>query len=462
MKSPLVFNKLSRRFFLRGAGSSVALPFLPSLLPREARAAVPNPGLIVFRQANGVQCQGYSIERFWPSALGPLALGTTDINRAVSELKDYQSKLLIIKNLDLANYQGHNDAFLLTGTSARPAGATDSSTAFGASESIDNRIARELHPGVDPLTFFCGIRTGYVDDKMSWRGSNDLRAGERDPKIAYSRMIAAGGVDAITQLRVSKARKSINDIVRAELTSLKMTPQISAEDSMRLQQHFDSVRDVERSLACAADASKSMQLDNATSILNNDAYIETIAKLQMDVVALSLSCGHTRVATMQMGGGNSHTRYTVNGTLQTTHHSISHNNIVGAASDGSGPSMSNPDYAMVVERASLLLHQIDRLHGRLFKYLLDRLSAYGIMDSTTSVWCNHMAIGHHASRNTPFIIAGGNGYFKQGQCVDAQGALHNKLLNSLLNAVGLRNNGQLIVNFGNGTAPNGELTVAKA
>jgi hypothetical protein len=68
-----------------------------------------------------------------------------------------------------------------------------------------------------------------------------------------------------------------------------------------------------------------------------------------------------------------------------------------------------------------------------------------------------MAIGAgHITEDTPFILAGGaNGYFKRGQCIDA-GAPHNKLLNSLLNAVGVRNNGSLVDNFGDASNPRGE------
>jgi Protein of unknown function (DUF1552) len=450
---PLSYNSVSRRFILRGIGASLALPFLPSLLPKEARAAGPGPCFVAFRQANGVSKQWDSApERFWPRANGPLALGTTDADRAVNELKDYQSKVLILRNMDQANPTAHSCAAILTGF-----GIGQFPTCYARGESIDNRMARELHPGVEPLTFLCSTLAHASHGELSWRGNNSIRAAERDPSRAYARMVGATGVDAATQAKLVASRKSVNDLVREQVGALKNTPQLSAADGMRLQQHLDAVRDLERTLTCAVDASKQMELSRVPGVLNDPASLEFVAKLQIDVIALALSCGYTRVATLQMGGKNSNNRYNYNGTLLPAHHGLSHGNIaVGSEGDGA----VNPNTFV---QAMGLLHQVDRVHGRLFKYLLDRLSAYGIMDTTTSLWCNDIPYGAHTPyNNTPYIIAGGNGYFKTGQCLDVKGATHNKLLNSLLNSVGLRNGGQLIDNFGDPSLPKGELTIAKA
>ncbi|HZH04246.1 MAG TPA: hypothetical protein VEY30_10700, partial [Myxococcaceae bacterium] len=97
---------MSRRWVLRGTGGvALGLPLLESLLPRNAFAqAGSRPRFAVFmRQANGVaQESGGEPERFFPRALGPIttaSLSTTDADRAVSELKDYAGKLLIVRGL---------------------------------------------------------------------------------------------------------------------------------------------------------------------------------------------------------------------------------------------------------------------------------------------------------------------------------------------------------------------------
>jgi hypothetical protein len=270
-------------------------------------------------------------------------------------------------------------------------------------------------------------------------------------------MMGTAGVDAATLIRLQNSRKSVNDLLRAEITALKNRPQLSSDDSLRLQQHFDSVRDVEVKLGCNVDTMKQQQLAGATTMLDNDDFIETVAKLQFDVIALAIACGDVRVATLQMGGGGSHTEFTDprNGTRMFSYHGISHR----IRGDG------NFDPNIAIPNADQLHHQIDRIHARLFKYLLDRLSAYGVMDSTISIWCNDMSVGvGHNYNDVPFVIAGsGNGYLKQGQFMTAGGVMVNKLLNTLVNAVGVRNtDGSLITNFGDPALAPGELLSIKA
>lgn len=448
-------NPVSRRFIIRAAGASLALPFLPSLLPRRARAAVAPASVVVFRQANGVQTEFANFgepERFWPRNYGPLgtSLADVDADRAVSELRDFADHLLLIRRLDIPNEYGsgcgHTHGLNQLLTASRPSGGKSMSLATG--ESIDNRIARELHPGIEPITFFCGRREGYIDDGLSYRGPMLLRTGERDPQKVYERM--TGG--SSSQNHIDLSRASINDVVRDELTTLQNSSTLSFEDRERLALHLEAVRELEVTLGCMADTMTLQALDGAATLLDTDAEVERVARLQMDVTALALACGYVRAATIQMGGGGSSTQFVVNGATLPRYHGISHRNLT----DGT-PSAN--------AESALRHHQIDRIHGRLFAHLLGRLQTYGILDSTVAMWCADMAVGPaHWFTSTPFIIAGsGNGYFKQGQVIDAAGQAHNRLLNTILNAVGLRNtDGTLIENFGDGGRPPGELAAAKA
>ena len=130
-------------------------------------------------------------------------------------------------------------------------------------------------------------------------------------------------------------------------------------------------------------------------------------------------------------------RYYVDGVLQNTFHRISHR----IDSDGSeGTPIANAD---------LLHHGIDKLFAAMFKKFLDRLAAYpgpsggSLLDDSVVVWTNDLANGPpHSYSNVPWVIAGGaGGYLKTGQYIDAGNVTHNKLLNTLINAVGIRNSG---------------------
>jgi hypothetical protein len=97
-----------------------------------------------------------------------------------------------------------------------------------------------------------------------------------------------------------------------------------------------------------------------------------------------------------------------------------------------------------IEGAQELHHQIDRIHARLFKHLLDRLSSYELgsgtlLDHGVAVWLNDNADKFHGVRKVPYILAGGAaGYLKTGQFVDVK-ITNNKLLNTIGAAVGCTN-----------------------
>ena len=103
---------------------------------------------------------------------------------------------------------------------------------------------------------------------------------------------------------------------------------------------------------------------------------------------------------------------------------------------------------------------IDRLYGQTFLHLLDRLNEFGILDQGISVWCNDLGAGvSHSYNNVPFILAGSaSGALQAGQFVDYGGVTHNKLMNTLINAVGVRTeSGDLVQDFGHSSLEGGVL-----
>jgi hypothetical protein len=87
-----------------------------------------------------------------------------------------------------------------------------------------------------------------------------------------------------------------------------------------------------------------------------------------------------------------------------------------------------------------------------------------LLDHGISVWYNDNGSGPpHSNQNIPYVIAGSaNGFLKQGQYIEVSGgneANHNKMLNTLGSAVGLRkSDGSLLDNFGDPTHPPGLMT----
>ncbi|WP_437330814.1 DUF1552 domain-containing protein [Sorangium sp. So ce381] len=433
---------ITRRRVLRGLfGVTVALPFLETFAPRRAAAGTGDvpPFAIFMRQANGVAQQvGDEPEMFWPSATGPLTAESmaADADRAVSELKDYASRLIMVRGVRFAfqgNGCGHsgggNQCLTAAQVSEDPAG--NESLAMG--ESIDNRIATELNPaGVEPLTLYAGRMAGYINEVLSYRGPKQLRAAERDPYKAYQKLFGLAEVDAAAAEALAARRASVNDLVREQMQALMGRKDLSKGDRERLQLHFDSIRDLEVGLACALPPERVAEMEAISPNVGSYDNVETVTRMQMDIIALAMACGATRAATLQVGDGNDSTEYTIHGVRQKSFHKISHR------IDGDG------EVGPPIEGAQELHHQIDRIHARMFKHLLDRLSSYDLgsgtlLDRGVAVWLNDLADKYHAYSRVPYILAGGAaGYLKTGQFIDERITV-NKLLNTIGAAVGCTN-----------------------
>lgn len=433
----------SRRRFLRGLGGvTLALPVFESLLPRAAAAqtAARKRFLMVVRVGNGIVQQGSEVgERFWPRTLGPLTvadLKTTNADRATSVLGDYATKLLMVKNVKLPfarNACGHAEAIPQVLTARNHTGGSGNSP-LAMGKSVDWHLSDTLNGvGRGPLVFMAGPTNSYIGNGLSWSAAQQRAAAERSPLSAYMRLTGLSSAPPAMQLLVANRRKSVNDLVRAELTELRGKAQLSARDKSRLQQHLDAVRDMEVQMTCNLDPAQVSAAQALTSPEANDVRPQVVQSF-MDLAAWAFNCQLNHVATLQVGHGNDGTQYTLNGVKLPSFHWISHR----IASDGSeGQAIAN---------AVELHSEVDRLQLTLFKHLVDRLAAYTsssggpLLDDCAAVWTNDLGSGpSHDATTTPWIVAGGaGGTLRTGQLVDHNKGPVNQMLNTLINAMGVR------------------------
>jgi hypothetical protein len=445
---------LNRRKFLIGAGGiAVALPLLESSMGRRALAGVDDrPRFSVFvRAGNGVaQQSGSEPEQFWPRATGaltPSIMRDMNADRATTELADYASRLNLVKGINRpfgTPRCGHAESIPQCLTAARcTEGVSNEPMAQGVS--ADWVIARAMNPmGREPLTLMAGPSSAYIAEALSWSAPNTRTNAERSPMNAFMRMMGLSSAPPEIQIRIAERRTSINDLVRDQMTSLLGSSAISSRDRTRLQQHFDAIRDTEIRMSCDADAEVAASIAALTNPEANDVRVEAVRR-HMDLVAFAFSCDINRVATLQVGHGNDGTQYEIGGTRLPSFHWISHR----IYSDG-GEGEPIPD-------AVTLHHQVDRLQLQMFKYLLDQLdrypSAYGgtLLDDSVAVWLNDLGNGPpHGGSNVPWLLAGSaGGFLRTGQFVDAGGVTVNRILNTIMSAVGVRkDDGSLVDDFG--------------
>lgn len=451
----------SRRRFLTGLGGvTLALPMFQSLLPRSAwgQAAVRDRFLMVVRAGNGIVQQGSEVgERFWPRALGALTvadLKTTNADRATSVIGDYATKLMMVKNVRLPfgrNSCGHAEALPQVLTAQNHTGGTGNSP-LARGRSVDWHVADVLNGvGKAPLVFMAGPTNTYIGNGLSWSAAQQRAAAERSPMSAYMRLTGLSSAPPALQQLVADRRKSVNDLVRAELTDLKAKPQFSMRDRQRLDQHLSAVRDMELQMTCDLEADRIAAAQALTTPEANDVRPQAV-KSFMDLAAWAFNCRLNHVATLQVGHGNDGTQYVVNGAKVPSFHWVSHR----ISSDGS-EGQAIPD-------AVELHHQIDRLHMGFYKHLLDRLNGYSspnggtLLDDCAAVWTNDLGSGpSHDASNTPWIVAGsGGGTLRTGQVIDHLKNPVNQMLNTLINGMGIRKStGAPTDDFGDATLAQG-------
>ncbi len=454
-----------RRFFIGLGGVVLALPILDSLDWAESRRSgrrwgiaraddgVPHP-VIVVRAGNGVQQQwSTEPEHFWPAATGPLTTailgGSTNTDRSTGELAAHASKLAIVKGINRpfgTPACGHSESIVQVLTAAQNTGGT-ANTPLSMGQSIDWRIADQLNPaGRDPITLMAGPTSAYIAEGLSWRAPGMRTSAERSPANQYMRMMGISGAPPEIQQRIVARRMSVNDLVRSQLSDLIASPVLSSGDRGRLQQHLEAVRDTELSaMSCEGDSVLTGEIASITDPTANDVRPDVV-RTHMDVVTLAFACGYTRSATLQVGEGNDQTQYTIGGTLLPRFHWISHR-IYSDGADGA----PIPD-------AITLHQQVDRLQLQMFKHLLDRMDAisspvagHTLLDESLAIWTNDLSAGPpHGGTDMPWIIAGSaGGAIRTGQFVDVNGVTTNKLLNTILTAVGCtKSDGSPVDDFG--------------
>lgn len=448
---------INRRAFLRGAGGiAIGLPFLEGLPERSAWAQDAAPRFAFFI----VAACGVVGKRFWPSATGALSASSLGADTAVGALADHAANLLIVKNVNFnlagPTNCGHAQGLAQSLTGKTPNGGGTSVTSSGPS--VDWELAAKLNPNKEePLNLYAGNRkNGYIAERISFKagGAGQVRSAVDNPYTLYSKLTIGGGGGGTTNPPPSNPmvdqlmlrRKSVNDLVLEELNTLRNRSELSTRDKQNLDQHFESIRQIETTMtqmgsdpvvlgeACSKDGIDTARLDALKSgfAFTTNGMIEEVAKLHMHVVAVAFACNFNRVAAMQWGDGTDQTRYSVpsNKSLNWPFHHLSHR----VQSDGA--SGNNPT-------AEAAHAEVDRLRMETFKAGLDAFAARGLADKAVVLWTNHVADGpSHSMRNVPHIIWGSpGGYLKKGQFVDAGNATNNRLLATLVSALGQSTSG---------------------
>lgn len=438
----------NRRGFLRGAaGVVLALPFLESVLPKEARGAPAPKRFIAF-----LECNGVNMQKFFPATAYGALTDASFTGTGIEPLAPHKDKLLIPRGIHTVprgyGFDPSNGCDHKKGMGHKLTAQALLGSFYPAGISVDQAIATKLNPNAAPaLTLNVCNKADDVLGHISYSGSEQPVSGENNPWLAYQDLVGVVSPDQQEAMRLKKRRESVLDLVSVEYKALLARPDLSKADRDKLDAHFTAVRNLEQGmqngLTCNLPAGSvaAMQALDPNTITYDSEY-KAIGQMQMDIIAMAIACGANHAATLQWGNGAGGPIFTWDGMMhQYNHHKLSHGN---TKDDNSGGAVAG--YLD-------MLFQIDQWYATQFKYLLDKLASYDdgggqtVLDNTIACWMNDLSDGKaHDFRDMPFVIAGGGGYLKQGQYIkvtaqadtlnDAD-APHNKLLNTFLNGVGV-------------------------
>jgi hypothetical protein len=424
-----VTARISRRG-LMGAGAALAAT---SLVPRfaEASGTTPPTRLVVVFTADG------TIHSSWVPQGSETSFTLSPI---LMPLAPYQQKLLVVDGLNVksaSNGPGDDHmkgmGHMLTGIellSGSTQGGAGTPAGFAGGISIDQRIAQDIgsQTRFPSLEFGVMVQNSDVWARMIYSGANQPLPPMEDPMKSFSRIFAGSQLNAQQLAILLQRRKSTLDYAQATLSGL--APRISAADRLRVQQHQDSIRQIESQLlattsACSAPMVSSMSL---TDINNYPA----IGKAQMDILVAALACGQTRIASLQWSRSVSDIPMPwLN--IGTGHHTLSHKPDTDTVSQGQ-------------------LVSINTWYAQQFAYLLQKLDSVQesngtLLDNCMVLWINELAKGNvHSHQPLPVVIAGKcGGAIRSGRFVSYPSTTpHNNLLVSIANAFGTQ-----ITTFGN-------------
>ena len=355
---------LSRRTMLRGAGATLALPLLDSMVPALTAMSqtVASPARLrrlgVFYVPNGMS-MGY----WWPKAEGAVE----ELPPILRSLEAHKDQVLLMGGL------ADKPADLMEGGGdhARSAGTFLTATTFKlttgadvyAAVSMDQVAARELGKETQLTSLELGIESnamvGTCDggsscaytNTIAWRTPTTPLPVERDPRAVFERLFGtSGSTDPAARLARLARDRTIIDAVASELKRLQMI--LGAGDRVKVSEYVDSVRDVERRIQTAEQQS-SRELPLVDEPVGIPADYATHAKLQMDLLALAFQTDLTRVSTFMLAKEVSGRAYPEIG-VSDSHHPLSH----------------HQDEVAKLHR----LHLINEYHFRQFGHLAKRLA----------------------------------------------------------------------------------------
>jgi hypothetical protein len=484
----------SRRMFLKTAGgAALGLPFLPSLLPRSAKAdldGAPRRFIAIMGES------GQMVGDFWPTSTPPgyqlrdtayggsRADGTTALHAQMpgtphswaplsdfaagnlstvlgSYLQPYYDKMLLLRGLDYMQGTSHGRGMMLGNYANSTASGGFSQRGLGRMPTIDQVLAYssafyESPPHRRSLVLSTGMPLSISDSDYGVPGGPiESIPSYLEPLYVWEDLF---GDFMDPDMPTDHPNRRLVNAVYDNYASLAKHRRLSAADKLALERHMTFIDDIERQLAAGFGAACTKpdeppfySMGYPWQEVSSVADFERVVELLVDISVAAIRCDLTRVVTFmaQMAVtdalGDPTTSYHDSAGIAGDWHTYAHDAAMGA-----------------IDRAHII--SLNRWVGQaVFRRFLEQLDVEEsggdtFLDNSLVYWGGELSMDHYVLA-LPTVLAGSaGGRLDTGHYVDytdlagsyanpilpwgvlIPGLPHNRLLVTILQAMGLSPN----------------------
>jgi len=392
-------KRLSRRAMLRGAGVTLALPWLDAMLPalaskaEAAEASVPPKRFVAVNYG-----LGFHAPYLFPQQAGA-DYSLTPYLRLLEEHRDQFSVISGLSHPEQNGANGHTSEFTVL-TSVKHPGLPG----FKNGVSIDQYIADKLQPDTrfPSLVLNVGGR-----DSISWSATGVNLPAAGTPEELFKMMFVTGTPDEVAKQTIELKRgRSILDTVNDRARSLQR--QLGTRDQEKFDQYLTSVRELEQRLQSSeAWAKKPKPTVDVSPPANVTDRLDFVAQSRMmhQMLALALQSDSTRIITLKSTAMNDVPKLPG---VDTGWHDLSHH----------GQDEQKIDELKLIEEA-----EFREINGLMTLLRSAREAGGSVLDSTHLLITSNLGnASSHSWRDLPVILAGGG--FHHGRHIVAGGSGH--------------------------------------
>ncbi len=397
---------LNRRHFLRGLGTTMALPLLDAMMPLRTNAAAvvaskPRRSVFIY-VPNGVNGMTWQVKK---------AGRDYDLSPSLQPLASHREDFTVFSGLHHPNGIGQAHVCAdtwLTGAKIDAQSARKYENTISCDQVMAAVTGQQTRFSSLELSISSGTGRPLNSSTLAFSADGVPLPAEDNPKHIFNRLFGEepGGV-AAQRARLMK-RRSVLDAVLNDAKGLRRN--LAKDDRTKLDEYLHAVRDVEKRverLDSWLDIPKPAVDKKVAAPFQRDvpkAQAGEYWRTMFDLIVLALRTDMTRVVTYMNGSEGNGLAIPEIGITQARHN-LSHHN-------------GDP---LVLDR----LAKSDAFIMEQFAHFMNELKSIqegdeALLDRTMILFGSGMSYGHsHCNSNLPILLAGGRGLgLKHGQHID--------------------------------------------